>query len=400
MAATAKRIAVIDGLRGYFLVMMMSSHLIFQGGAMMLHLHHGELAFVEDAQGFVFLSGLVVGLTYCRILDRKGPAALTSKAWTRVGELYRLLLLTLAAVILAALVLPDGDRIWGWQLGLLGTAPLDHLGIAAALLYQPAYLDILPQYMIYLIAAPFIVRWTAAGHGPTIVAGSLALWMAAQVGLHLPVVAGLEAAVQSVDSGAALRSYFNPLGWQLLFVTGAVTGAAFQSGRLDLQRIFGRERLGLALIALGFAAVFAGIRIAHGIGLEGDLADRFYRLLRREDLSLVYVLNFAALGYGVGYLIANADTREVPRVLAMAGSGLRRFFAFPFFAFLGKHSLQVYAFHVLVAYAVVALQWYWGPFDEWTKSALVVAAWASLGIPATWHHLSQRREQARAAVLA
>ncbi|MDD3447049.1 MAG: OpgC domain-containing protein [Zavarzinia sp.] len=401
MAATGNRIAVIDGLRGYFLVMMMSSHLIFDGGALLLRVHHGEVAFVEDAQGFVFLSGLVVGLTYARILGRRGTVALTEKAWTRVGELYRLLMLTLAVVLASAFLLPGGSQIWGWQLGILGTAPLDHVPLAVGLLYQPAYLDILPQYMIYLVAAPFLVRWTAAGHGFTVIAGSLAIWIAAQMGLHLPLVAAVERLVMMADSGAALRAYFNPLGWQLFFVSGAVIGAAAYTGQLKTDKILGPQRLGLAMIALGLAGVFTVIRVLHGLSLlDGELGQRFYRLLRREDLSLVYVLNFAALGYGVAFLLVNAGSAAVPRAVGFVGRMLHRFFAVPFFAFLGRHSLQVYAFHVLVAYAAVAIQWYAGPLNEWAKSAIVIGAVLSLAIPAQWHSLSQRREQARATLRA
>ncbi len=53
-----KRYDLIDGMRGYFLVFMLINHLIFAGGYWLVQVNHNQLAFVEDAQGFVFLSGL------------------------------------------------------------------------------------------------------------------------------------------------------------------------------------------------------------------------------------------------------------------------------------------------------------------------------------------------------
>ena len=53
------RLGFIDGLRGYFLVFMMINHLNFTGGYWLVKLNHNQLAFVEDAQGFIFLSGPV-----------------------------------------------------------------------------------------------------------------------------------------------------------------------------------------------------------------------------------------------------------------------------------------------------------------------------------------------------
>ncbi|PWR21319.1 OpgC domain-containing protein [Zavarzinia aquatilis] len=398
MSAGANRIAVIDGLRGYFLVLMMSSHIKFQDGAALLRLHHGEISFVEDAQGFVFLSGLVIGLAYTRTLLKQGAKAMTGKAISRVGELYRLLLLTLFVVVGTAYLLPSGAEIWGWQLGKLAEAPLDHVATAVSLLYQPAYLDILPQYMIYLLIAPLLVRATVAGHGLAVIAGSFAVWIMTQMGLHLPMVDALARLVAAADSNGTIRSYFNPLGWQLLFVCGVVLGTAAKCGRLEVEALLHRRRADLALVAAVVVLVFAICRIVHGLGLLGGTptGDQFYRLLRREDLSLVYVVNFAAIAYVMAWTLHNALEDNLPAPVAFVARGLHYTFRRPFFVFLGQHSLQVYAFHVLVAYAVVAIDWAGGPFNEMTKSLIIIASVASLAIPAMWHSLSQQREAARA----
>ena len=65
---------------------------------------------------------------------------------------------------------------------------------------------------------------------------------------------------------------------------------------------------------------------------------------------------------------------------APAGLTRRRFLTF-----LGKHSLQVYAYHVVVVYAVLGFDARIGPFSETTKTLIALAAIVSLIVPA-WVH--------------
>ncbi len=50
-----QRLEILDGMRGYFLVFMMLNHLTFAGGYLLVKFNNGELGYVQDAQGFVFL---------------------------------------------------------------------------------------------------------------------------------------------------------------------------------------------------------------------------------------------------------------------------------------------------------------------------------------------------------
>src|SRR3712207_841440 len=75
-------------MRGYFLVFMLLNHLAFTGGLWLVHVNHAELGFVQDAQGFIFLSGLLVGLIYTRQFLRGDDAAATGKVLRRALVLY------------------------------------------------------------------------------------------------------------------------------------------------------------------------------------------------------------------------------------------------------------------------------------------------------------------------
>ena len=60
------RLAILDGFRGFFLLFMMIAHANAYLGAPLGKFNHHYFGWVEDAQGFVFISGLVVALVYAR----------------------------------------------------------------------------------------------------------------------------------------------------------------------------------------------------------------------------------------------------------------------------------------------------------------------------------------------
>jgi len=77
-----------------------------------------------------------------------------------------------------------------------------------------------------------------------------------------------------------------------------------------------------------------------------------------------------------------AGRRSAVAGIRSAARGLAWLFQRPMLALLGRHSLQVYAFHVFVVYAVKAAEWHRGGFDEWAKAAICLACVATLAVPA------------------
>src|SRR5690606_16531782 len=94
-----RRLEILDGMRGYFLVFMMLNHLTFAGGYLLVKINHGELGFVQDAQGFVFLSGLLVGMVYANRMKKQGYAAGATKVRKRAFELYRYAIGCIATIV-------------------------------------------------------------------------------------------------------------------------------------------------------------------------------------------------------------------------------------------------------------------------------------------------------------
>jgi hypothetical protein len=345
------RIRVLDGLRGTCLILMTVTHLNFSGHFLIGFLHIKQLGFADSAQAFIFLSGLLVGLVGMRQYDRGGFAALARRNGRRALTLYGWHLALLTLLLAGARYLPDAWPAWGSWLAHLFDDERAYAVATAALLYQPVFLDILPQYILYLLAAPLVVRLVAEGRAGLALAGSLALWLAAQAGLHVAPVAWLERAVVIDGTDVVLRSAFNPLAWQLTFTTGVILGALAERGRLTPERLFRPDDPFLPQVAVGLLAGFAALRLALILGLLDDPAiGRVAAVERRLDLGLIPTINFAALAYLVGWLLVAGPDASDARVRRLSGWA-RRLFRHPWLVTLGRHGLPVFCYHVVLMYA-------------------------------------------------
>src|SRR5215472_9386316 len=89
----------LDALRGLFLVWMTVTHLPTRFSDFV----NQPLGFVSSAEGFVFISALLVGRLYIRVLVRD-PANVRGKLWRRALKIYsyHLIMLALAFTVVAA----------------------------------------------------------------------------------------------------------------------------------------------------------------------------------------------------------------------------------------------------------------------------------------------------------
>jgi len=383
-----KRYDIIDGFRGYFLVFMLVNHLPFTGSSWIVHVNHGELGFMEDVQGFIFISGLVVGLTHARGYLSGKATATDSRILARARLLYIYSLALLALLFGAAMLFPDAEAYWHAAFPAFFQDRSMASITSLLLLYQPNYLDILPQYIFYLLLSPWLIRLVLDGKHMQVMAASIMAWFAVQLGLHLPLIAGIETAGQVLDPHFALLSGFNPLAWQILFIAGLIIGIRLNQGSFDLDQIFGPARRQLFKLALGICLFFMVYRL--GIKyhfLPEMLVTRLQPYINRNEFGPVYLLNFAAAGYVVTWLlIAGKSEHALP--IRAAHRLLQAIFNLRFLRFLGQHSLQVYSYHVGLIYLVMALDHIYGPFTEGSKTMITLTGVASLIIPA-WLHANR-----------
>lgn len=377
-----RRIQILDGMRGCLLILMLLNHLTFSGTFTLGWLNYSRISFVESAQGFIFVSGLLVGLVYMRIYERGGPMAAARRLGRRALELYGWHLALVLIVLLLSRLMVDSWAAWGDWLGQLYEDGTGYAIAAAGLLYQPTFMDILPQYIVYLLVSPAVLWLVATGRLWLVAALSICAWLVAQFGAQLPLVDAVEARLWYGETDLIIRAHFNPLAWQIVFVPGVAIGALLARGDWDPRRLFAAGRTDWLKLALGILAFFALWRLAFHLDWVGSpVLERFQGLERRNEFGPVFLICFVAAAYAVTWLLmAGAESRSLVATRLVAW--LRALMGHPFIMLLGRHALPVYAFHVLLVYALRLTEVGLGGLGDPWSSLLGLAAIAALALPA------------------
>jgi len=219
MGAAAQREWRIDLFRGLALVMIFINHVPDNPLTAFTTAAYG---FSDAAEGFVLMAGIAAGLVFLRRLEAGGATEVSVRAWRRGFDLYAAHLLTvlLACAIVAYAARAEGDpRLLGWiNLGPVFDDPAAALLGVVLLGHQPGYLNILPMYIVFLLALPLLLP-LASRHPAALLAGSGLVWAVAnQFNLNLP------------HWPAEDGWFFNPLAWQFLFCIGLVIGTRLARG--------------------------------------------------------------------------------------------------------------------------------------------------------------------------
>jgi len=171
--ASGRRDLRLDFLRGFCAVAMIVDHI---GGPSWLYaVTGGNRFFTSAAEGFIFISGLVVGIAYRGLIARDGLGAALRRVLERAAQLY------LLAVGLTLVFLPVSEA-----LGLRWAQSVD-LGDPAAFvvsvltLHRTYYVvDIPLLYALLLAVTPLVLILLSQGYTPVVLALSWALWAAYQ----------------------------------------------------------------------------------------------------------------------------------------------------------------------------------------------------------------------------
>lgn len=212
----------LDVFRGLCLVMIFINHV---PGNIYEVATSRNFGFSDAAEGFVLMSGIAAGLAYSADFREASMRLWTglARVWRRVWTLYLVHILAtfaaLAAAAAVALWLGNAESLFENQMKWVWLDPLRTLIGLVILTHQFGYVNILPLYLVLLAFAPILLflawRWPL-----WLLAGSVALWLVAGIWRLGPP--------NYPTSGVW---FFNPLTWQVIFVTGLVTGVALKEGR-------------------------------------------------------------------------------------------------------------------------------------------------------------------------
>ena len=182
--------------------------------------------FVSAAEGFVLLSAYVCGLVYTRIWYDHGIEAMRKAFWQRALKIYLaqgallLFLFTVITALSLRIHQPAAHELLKYYLA----HPHDGLLYSLLLVYQPALLDILPMYILFMLLSPWVMSIGLRHGWGAVLAVSATGWAAAQFGVtpwayeHLVALTGLPVPFEETGS-------FDTLAWQFLWFIGLWLGA-------------------------------------------------------------------------------------------------------------------------------------------------------------------------------
>lgn len=327
--ANGKRDLRLDLLRGLCICIMVIDHI---GGLSPLRaITGGNTFFISAAEGFVFISGLLLGEVYAKILAREGFWAALIKALRRAWKLYVL-----------TFVLTIGLGYIAWLLGQPWVAQqelADPLGFAWRVLtlrQSYPFTDILVMYTLLIIGAPLALWLLHRGWTPLLLAGSWALWLAYQI------------APDTASQPLPTISSFHPAAWQIFFIHAMALGFH----RQRIARWFWAQPHGRLI---GVLAALFGLLLALYF-TRGALLDPLISADTRVWLEAVFLKNPVRIGrilaalvvFPLAYLVVSYCWQPLRAALG--------WLLLP----LGQHSLYSYTMH-LPLMIVFAFIFRWPP---------------------------------------
>ncbi len=360
----------LDALRGLFLVWMTLTHMPTRVSQWV----NQPFGFLSSAEGFVFLSALLVARIYSRQAAEDG-AGLKTKLWKRAVKIYSIhvAMLALLFTVIAALAAHMHREALYNLLNFYHGHPVTAVLGSLLLLYCPPLLDILPMYVLFLAGTPLVLTWAARRGWRVPGLAGFALWAGAQFGLrdwlHDGVVRITHLEVPVQEGGS-----FNLLAWQAVWMAGLWLGARSAEGTNPLRRVNGPAAGAALAVCLFFLAV------RHGWLGPSLTQDTLAFQLDKWHIGPLRVLNLAAF--------------------AVLFYSLRRFVFLlvqtePFLT-LGKASLEVFCAHIVFVFLALALLYNDMSELHGAVAVLVLAAtFASLFVMARW--IVQQRRTARQA---
>lgn len=325
----------LDILRGWLQVSIFGAHAV--GSAFGAYGIHAAWGFSDASEQFLFLSGFVLASVHTLKSEREGGWAAARDIWRRAARLWLvhlLLFLMTGALILwseMGIPLPGEVARLGWQ--PLVDQPFLALPAAALLLYMPVYMDILPVFVLSMLALPGFL-WLNRRIGVAALIPPALLWGGVQFDLwHWPTLTG---------------TGLEPLAWQFVFMLGAWFGrhALLWGGAV--------RRSGWA-IAGAAALVVAGIAWSLIQRIDPSIDSALLGVLTyKTHLGPIALLHALALAYLVAVLVPkDAPWMHHPLAQLMAAAG--------------RHSLDIFrtglflAWGVTVAFRLAPGAWWLDP---------------------------------------
>jgi len=284
--------------------------------------------FSDAAEIFVFISGYTAAFVYGRAAHDRGMIVATARVWRRAWQVYVahvfIFVIFMAEVsylttsVIENPLYSEEMRVFDF-LQQPGTALFE----ALILKFQPNFMDVLPLYIVLLLAFPAVL-WLLLRQPTLALLLSLALYTAAKIlNWNLP---------------AYPTSYwfFNPFAWQFIFVVGAWCSVGASERAHELLRSRAAVRIAVAYLALSFLVVLTWY-IPRAAALIPKVVQDWIYPIDKNNLDLLRFLHFAAL--------AIVTVHFVP----IDWPGLKSAWLRPM-VLCGQHSLEIFCLGIFLSF--------------------------------------------------
>ena len=319
---------VIDTLRGWFIALMILSHV---GPMTRISVVAHLPVYINAASGFVFLSGFVLGMVNRRRIDKTSPREAYRKTWSRAGQLWAIHCVLMFAVFAfqerTGLLreVPPVEQVGGWW-NLLWMVPTLHL-------YTNNFMNILPMYILFIAVTPLAIEAIRRRVGWAFIVPSFLLYL---IALRYPDILRFQ-------HEATRPQIFSLASWQFVFFGGMFLGYYRQELTERLWRP-NRRWLLPATIAL-FAGMFLWAqlhRAAFARFQPGfDFPKWFYAKPVHGPFMFLYFLSFLVLAYLFIKTFQNRGVLKKP---------------VEWLSTIGRYSLYCFLVHLIFALTAQALQ--------------------------------------------
>ena len=333
-----------------------------------------SVMFADAAEVFILISGYTAGMVYGRAMERQGFLIAGVRVYHRVWQLYVahvfLFMMFMATVAYTAGVL--NSSLYAEELGAANFLNEPGLAVVKALTlqFQPAFMDILPLYIVLLAILPLVLIGFRSWPGVVIFA-SLALWLAVQIDKRIALPA---------YPGPDRVWFFNPFAWQALFFLGAWFG-----WRLNRGWVSWLNRRWLFYLAVGLSLAGFLIRFSWTLHDFYDpipvpaSAELLWPLLSKGDLGPLRFANVLALALVVSRLIP-------PQARFLASQAARPF------VICGRNSLHIFCLGILLSVIgqLVLNEFFGGIPMQLAVSAAGIAIMIGVAAFMEWYAAAQR----------